>query len=205
MSSKSDICNLALSNIGISQWVANIETDRSNEAIVCNRWYDITVDFTLRDYDWNFARRRLALAALTTALPSEWDYVYAYPTDCLIIRRIQREGFRKDTIASRIPYEVGGETGMNADTRVIYTDEINAVVVYTKKITDPSLFDPHFVLALGYALAANIALPLAVKPGYVDQMRNAYLQMVSNAAARNFEEAEEGPEPPSETEMARNL
>lgn len=204
MASKSDICNLALSNIGISQWIANVDSDRSNEAIICNRWFDITVEFALRDYDWNFARRRVALALLTNAPPSGWDYTYAYPTDCLTVRRIQQSGMRKVTIASRVEFEVAGETGEDFDTRVIYANEREAVLVYTKKILDPSLFDPHFVLALAYMLAANIASPLAVKPAYVDQMRQAYLGMISNAAARNFEEAEEGPEPPSETEAARN-
>jgi hypothetical protein len=204
MSSKSDICNQALSNIEISQFVSNIDTDRSNEAIVCKRWYDISVDVALRRCDWNFARRRVALALLATPVPSEWAYTYVYPTDCLVVRRLQPFGIHWPTKSQKILFEPAGENQVGADVRVIYTNQAEAVAVYTKRLTDPSLFDPDFVLALGYLLAANIALPLAAKPAYVEQMRNAYTGMISEAAKLNFEEGEEGPEPASETEQARN-
>lgn len=204
MSSKQEICNLALSNVGVSQWVANIDTDRSNEALVLRRWYDISVNFCLEDFDWNFARRRIALALLDITPPSIWTYVYAYPSDCAQPREIEVEGVRQPYHEQRIPYEVAAQSDVAGDYKVIYTDQADAVLVYTKRITDAGMFDAQFTIALSWLLAGNIAMPLAVKPQFAQQAIGNYNAMKMTATASHLNASEEGAEPPGETERARN-
>lgn len=206
MASKTEICNLALSNIGVSQFIADVDapSERSNEAIVCRRWYDTCLNFALEDFDWNFARRRLALAELNVTPPSIWAKVYAYPSDCAAARSIEVTGLRRPLHEERIPFEVAAETAATGDYKVIYTDLAEAVLVYTKRITDAGMFDAQFVMALSWLLAANIVMPLAVKPELADKARAAYAALKLQAFAKNLNEAEEGPEPAGETERARN-
>ena len=46
------------------------------------------------------------------------------------------------------------------DNDVIYTDQENAVALYTRRVTDTSKFPPIFVVALSWHLASMVAGPL---------------------------------------------
>lgn len=202
---KVDICNLALSNLGVSQFITNLETEKSLEAIVCRKWYEPAMRFVQRDFDWNFNRRRMNLAVFTGTVPDPWQYMYIYPSDCEMIRAICPYGVRTPRIDQRIPYEVAVEADPDGkDIKVIYTDQDAAVVRYSKYITDTSLFDSQFVVAASYLLSTFIAAPLAVKFDIVDRARNAYVGMKAVAGASNNNEAEEGPEPETESIAFRN-
>lgn len=204
MSSKTEICNLALSNIQVSQFIANIDSDQTNEAMVCRRWFDHAVKYTLEDFNWNFARRRKALALLSATPPSTWTYVYAYPSDCAAARRIDVDGTRTPYAEQRISFEVAMQEIDGNDVKVIYSDQPSAVLIYTKLITDSALFDAHYVEALAAYIASKIALPLTTKPALAREWFQMYLGLRVNAFAFHLNEAQEDPEPPSETERARN-
>src|SRR5688572_268482 len=161
-------------------------------------------DFALRDYDFNFSRRRVVLAALAGTLPSTWLYKYAYPSNCLAVRSIVPPGVKKPRHDQRIPYEVANEQGSQGDVIVIYTNQPNAELIYSHRVTDPTLFDPIFVSALGFLLASEIALPLTVKETIAEKMLNFYIRVSSRAAAVNMNEAEEGVDPEPEAIEYRN-
>ena len=55
MSSKTVICNLSLSHLGISKEISNIDTERSAAAEACRRWFNLARDETFRDFNWPFA------------------------------------------------------------------------------------------------------------------------------------------------------
>lgn len=203
MSSKSDICNLALLALGVTRTLTNVDTETSDEALACRRWYQVSLDFVLEDFDWNFARRRVALAELDIE-SSVWSYVYAYPSECAKPRRIEIEGVRTPYAEQRIPFKTGGETTQSGDIRVIYTDQEAAVLVYTKKITDAGLFDAHFVLALTFLLATNIAMSLTVDQKLAANAGANYRSMKLTAFASDLNEGQDDPEPMGETERARN-
>src|SRR5512146_1689119 len=85
------ICNMALGHIGVTKFIAAL-TDRSNEANVCNLYYEQARDFVLEDLPWPFATRYISLGLVTdfTALtiPHDWSYAYRYPSDCVFARRL---------------------------------------------------------------------------------------------------------------------
>ena len=206
MATKTAICNQALSNIQVSQFIAELDTDKTNAGIICRLWYEQCLCWALEDFDWNFARRRIPLAALTSTPPANWQYVYAYPSECAAARRIEIPGVRTPYGGQRRAFEVAAESGVGdvADVKVIYSDQQDAVLVYTKKITDAAMFDAHFVSALGWLLASHIALPLAVKPALAQQAAQNYQAMKSFARVKHLKEGQEDVEPAGETERARN-
>lgn len=192
------ICNMALARIGVSSFISSLN-EASNEARVLNLFYEQMRDFALRDHDWNFARRRVVLADAGTP-PTNWAFKYTYPSDCLRARTIVRSGMRTPRNDQRVAFEVASE----GSQRVIYTDQAQAELVYTARITDPTLYDPMFESALAFLIAAEVAMPLTVKESVANAARNGYERIKSLAAAQSSSEGFEGIEPESELIAARN-
>ena len=80
MTSKVQICNLALAHIG-QKSVASLD-EASVPATYLNLYYDAARDAALRDYNWNFATKTIALADLGTPDRDDYDYMYAFPSAC---------------------------------------------------------------------------------------------------------------------------
>lgn len=152
MSSKVEICNLALSHIGVGKEIANLETEASEEASACRRFFDPCRDIVLRDFPWPFATKIVTLALVEENPNDEWRYSYQQPADSIRLKRIL-SGIRNDTQQSRVPYRVvRGSSG-----NLIYTDQQNAELEYSFKETDPQRYPPDFVIALSFRLAGYLA------------------------------------------------
>lgn len=200
MASVVDIYNLALMRIGDSSTVATTD-EASNEARACTVFYEQCRDTMLREYPWRFARRRAQLAQNTDTAPTNWGYVYAYPTDCHRALFLTVPGTRQPIINQQFPWEVASD----GTSRVIYTDISSAELVYTAKVTDTTQFDPLFVSALAYYLAAEICMPLAINANIQNAARQAYMQIVASAMAADLNEGFLGGEPDGEFLQIRNL
>jgi hypothetical protein len=185
MASKTDVCNIALSHLGISKEIANVQTEQSKEAQACRRFYDETRKAVLNDYPWPFATKFVELGLIQENPTEEWAYSYRYPVDCIYIRRIL-SGFRDDTEATKIVYKIGQDSqGM-----LIYTDQPDAVVEYTKDEESADLFPSDFVLALSYRLAHYIAPRLTAGDpfGLGDKANAKYELEISKASSNKFNE-----------------
>ena len=198
MASQVDIYNLALARVGHTQLVASTE-EGSNEALLCNVFYEQSRDFILREFPWRFAKRRTALA-LTAEQPTEvWGYCYVLPPDCLKVRSLATPGVRNPRVDQKVPFEVSNLDG----AMVIYTDMEEAELIYTYRVTDTTLFDPTFTSAIAFHMAAELGLPLRGKADVSQLMRQAYSYTVSQAAANSMGEAFE-PIPECELLTVRN-
>jgi len=152
MPTPTEIANLALSHIGVGKEIANLETEDSQEARACRRYFDIALEATLRDFNYPFANT-FAVAQLVEENPTpEWGYSYRYPTGCVKLIRIL-SGTRNDTRQSRVPYKIGRDP----QGRLVYTDMQEAVFEYTFLITDTSEFTSDAAIALSFRLASYIA------------------------------------------------
>jgi len=171
MASEVDICNLALSHIGASATISSL-SEQSEEAFHCNLLYADTRDALLRAHPWGFATRHIALTDLGDA-PGNWSYRYAYPNDCLYAREI----LQMDSSGDPIKFEV--TLGDAFNSRAILTDQEEATLVYTYKVTNTLVFDPLFVSALSWKIAADICMPLTRDQ---DRLKAAY-QMYQLAIA----------------------
>lgn len=154
MTNKTDICNRALATAHARSKITNIVTDTSEEARVCNLFYEMTLAHLIRSARWNFARDSAPLALSGTPSSGSWAYKYPLPTNCL--RPWYIEGFYGFTVA-----------GTNILTNVTDTEE--PVLVFSKLIDNPDNWDASFQMAMVYALAAHICGPLTgkVKQGQV--------------------------------------
>lgn len=198
MATDVSICNMALARIGVSTFISNLN-EASNEARVCALFYTDVRDRVLRDFPWNFAKKRVTLADAGTP-PAEWAFKYGYPSDCLKARYIATPGLRNPRNDQRVPFEVANEGGQ----RVIYTNQDAAELVYTYRVSDPTLFDAMFSSAVAYLLGSEIAMPLSVKSDVAKAARDAYRLEVLTAAAHSMDEQQEGPEPVSELVTVRD-
>lgn len=191
------IWNMALSRLKSSEQVSS-DTDVTPTANWCRLWYDHCLDTVLRDFDWPFASRRVALADVGSP-STNWEYAYAYPSDCVKVRALVVEGDRNPKPPDRYQYEIAN----NGSMRIIQTDTEIAELLYTARITDTTLFDPHFVSALVANLACELAMPVTGKAEYADRARQYYMVALDQAIARAMNEVEQGPEPASTFETYR--
>jgi len=200
MASDVDICNLALAHLGDSATVASIDPpEGSAQSEHCARWYPIARDSLLEMHDWPFAMRRGVLAQVTNPF-AQWQYAYAYPSDALRIVAILAADAPDDysvTYPLANSYDIGMnnqrgiytpqrfDTETNADgNRIIVTNQVDAVVRYTRTISDTNKFSPLFRDTLATYLASYLAGPVikgdsGIKIG--DAKRQAAMGMVAMA------------------------
>lgn len=185
MASKTEICNLALSHLGISKEIANVDTEQSQEAKACRRFYDLSRQTVLKDFNWPFATKFANLNLVETNPNDEWAFSYRYPVDCLYARRIL-SGFREDSESTRISYKV-----IQDDQGLLFlADKENAQLEYTLDLENTDLFSSDFRIALSYRLAHYIAPRLTAGDPFnlADKTLKKYQIEITNAAANALNE-----------------
>lgn len=155
MSSVVEICNLALSHLGDSATIASIDPpEGSAQAEHCARFYPIARDSLLEMHPWNFATRRVSLAALDVPTWA-WSYAYAVPASCLRVVSVLPLDSASDDESQ--PYETeAAEDG----SLIIRTNVEAATCRYIGKVTDTVRMPPLFVDALARLLASYMSGPV---------------------------------------------
>lgn len=187
MPSQVEIANMALDVIGARSTIASLN-EGTPEANAINRQYPNALDSVLRAAHWNFARRQVPLTLLQDGtnggkVPTPWLYEYAYPSDCLLMRRIMPSvqvtpvaggtGQPSPVAAMAPPVKFILSTDMDASgnpVQVILTNQPQAVGIYTFRNQNTQMFDPLFVQCLAHYLGARICIPLT---GDKVMMKNA--------------------------------
>lgn len=195
MANEIQICNLALSRLGGFR-IQSLD-DATKEARECKLHYPIVRDAVLEAHDWDFARKRLVLA-LTTETFSGWEYAYQYPTDCLVIRKIYDPNKAE---GSKIPFEVVSNAAL--DRRLILTNQAQAELIYTAKVTDVNMFSSGFVNALAFRLAADLAIPLRGKNDLQQSLANGFIAEMMQAQKNDANQSHTAPEAGSDFTRAR--
>ena len=152
MASKTEIANLAISHLGTGKDIANLDTENSQEANACRRFYETALREVLRDFAWPFATKFAELALVESDPTTEWSYSYRYPSEAVNIRRIF-SNLRHDTRQSRIEFKIGhDDSGL-----LIYCDEPTPCAEYTEYVTNVEIYPRDFQMMLALLLAAYIA------------------------------------------------
>lgn len=196
------ICNMALGNIGTTQTIENID-DNNERARVCKLYYAPLLDQLVRRMQPNFAQAFVALAVVSGDPPPGWLYQYRYPTDALFARRVTDvTGARQIAISldltdpglvvPEVPFSVVADQG--ASGRILVTDQPDAVLWYTKRMTDPNDFDPEFVIGFAWALAAAIAIPMKVNAQVASFAANQAQRMLGEAMVGSKTETQVSPD-----------
>jgi len=188
------ICNKALIKLRVKR-ISSL-TDGTEEADLCNELYDDTRDQVLEDFPWNFATARYTLAE-DSETTSGWSYQYVLPSDCVkalslynpasAAAKITYNWNRDEWVSgAEIPFEIAANEAKN--TRVLLTDQSDAVLIYTARITDPNLFSPQFVEALATCIASKLAVPLRGSAELEQRLTALYLHLGNLAKVRNAQE-----------------
>lgn len=191
MSSKTQINNIALSRIGVSKQLSNVDTDTSREAIVARVLFDDDVLFTLRDFPWPFATSYADLALVggtaAAAVNRDWQYSYRYPSDCVFVRRVVVDGAGGRNNPNPPPYRVGRDS----QGKLIFTNEAEAQIEYTSTISDPAEFDSMFVSMLAWKLGAGMSPSLSRIKGMAEQCMQMYEIEKTKAQSRALNEGQQ--------------
>jgi len=157
------ICNHALTYIG-APFISSL-SDGTTAANYLTKIYAPTLNELLRAHPWSFATRLVELSEATGEADEapEWAYAYEYPSDCLRILKVYNgDEYGKSptdyNLATVTEFVVRMDS--DADAKIILTNEEDAFAYYIALVEDEDLYDPLFVLALAYALAAKLAVPL---------------------------------------------
>lgn len=155
MASEVEIANLALAHLGDAATVSSLDPpEGSAQAEHCSRFYPIARDAALEMHTWKFCTRRVRLAALDVD-SFEWAFAYAEPSGCLRTLAIL-----SDTSVSTSEGQSYETESGDGDTATIYTNQENAVLRYTARVTDTTKFPPMVVDAISRLLASYLAGPI---------------------------------------------
>lgn len=182
MPADSDIGNMALSRLGTRATIADL-TENSTEARQLNLWYETVRDELQSLVDWNFNRVSQALAASGTP-PARWAWSYAYPSDCLRMRRLDFGG------ASWVAGSpaTGFEIASSGSGTFLYCNEDRVSSVYAQRVTDPARFTPGFILAFVDCLAASVALAITQKADLAEHLARRAQERIERAIADSANE-----------------
>ena len=193
-----DICNMALSYIGSGK-IASLDDDNEN-ARTCKIHYDHQRELTLRNYTWGFANKKVKLAQVDDEVLG-WEYIYAYPAQCLALRAIyNKEGADvKDWEKDSYEIVLG-----NNNVRYICCDVPEAWAECTYDINDAEKFSVDFCEALARGLASAIALPLTGNMSLQSANYQLWQIAVANAKVSNAKEQHKDTHYPSKYFDARS-
>lgn len=149
ITSKVQICNMALTHLGNYGSVNNIDSPRNSAETSFALWYDITREYVLRLTMPNFALERRIVAQKSTAPDFGYGFAYEYPSDCLKVL-----GFGNIDQKDKEYTIEGSDILMNED----FTTGLK--LRFIKNITDVGLFSADFVILLSWYLAAHTALDI---------------------------------------------
>lgn len=177
-----DICNMALSHLGLSVTIASLNPpDPTAAGNACGLWYAKSRNFMLQSAPWNFAYTYTTLASDASNVPGTtyafpgWRYAYQMPNDCLQpIAVVTQSGLRfgaqfwnnwwwpypsQNFALPKIPFKIFQSTAAPGQQAIAC--DINAMfqplyLFYIQCVTNTALFDPMFAETLSYEIGGKI-------------------------------------------------
>lgn len=183
-SSSTAVVNSALELIAAQTQITSL-TDGSPAASAASVVYVPTVQLMLRELDPDFARYTVSLtlsAAVTPVVP--WSYEYLYPTDCVRLRNVRPPASGTGALAdpndpSPIRSNVAFDLIASVATKVILTNQKNALGVYTTSSVVETDWDAAFGDAVARRLANPLALALSGRPDFANDILQQAARMAS--------------------------
>lgn len=85
ITSKVEICAMAMADLGNRNSITNIDTPRNDKEVICAQYYDIVRQYCLKTMMPNFALNRIVVSQKTVpaGYVNAYLYAYEYPQRCL--------------------------------------------------------------------------------------------------------------------------
>ncbi len=182
ITSDSDICNMALGQLGNYGTISNITTPTNDKERTFALWYDICREFVLKLLMPNFALTRLIVSQLSETPAFGYTYFYEYPISALKVLGVGNvEDKTNDYNIERTPL---GVKAISHDFD--YTDGMPIRIV--KDITDINSWSPEAKLLLSQYLAAYTALPITQDTAKSKKLMDELPAAMSLASGLNAQE-----------------
>lgn len=205
MASIIQMCNRALSRIGVSEMVEDL-ADRNDRARMCREHYDQCRQEALVDFPWTFAQTVVQLALVSGVTVPGWAYVYRYPTNCLRAdvltdeggaRTPMTQGLGSESLFSRYewlatrrwPFRVMADPS-TPGSRIIVSDLEDAYLWFTVDVADPNQMPAAFRNAVSWRLAQELALGLRADQRLAQNAAQMYRMADSVAQAADLNEGQ---------------
>lgn len=155
MQSLIHLYNTAVSKLGGEQIPLNISPIESDAVgAICQNIFPHILDTALEAHGWGFAKKRAALALLTTTKPGNKMYAFRYakPADCITPVRItghDRGAVLSDSEDGSPAYVIEGND--------ILCNVEKAELLYVSRVSDPKRWPAYFSDYLVWKMAAGLA------------------------------------------------
>lgn len=168
------ISNISLGFLGDRGTVSSLNPpEGSAQAQHCAQFYPVARDVTQEERNWGFNTRRATPAQLEDPV-AQWGYSYTLPNNTLSVIAVLPPGgaeYIDDLLYEGAAFSAitSAEGFLGAKfvvesapdgTVVIRTNQPNATILYTVRVTDTSKFTPMYTLALTRFLAHLLAGPV---------------------------------------------
>lgn len=152
MPTQTDCLNDALGQIGASRITAI--DDGSINANFCSTFYPALLDMILRLAHWNFASGRAVLAQ--DPVPPLFQFTFSYPLPSDFIKIRDYNGVAMSFVPSNLAYFIPPQV-YAIEGHFLYTNDGEVKITYTKRVTDPNLWDPIFYQIVATWLSSKLA------------------------------------------------
>lgn len=185
--SPTDIVNQAIQYYGNNQSpvTGSFPTfDNSVAGVAAQNLYGPCVQTVMRQFGWDFGRFVDVLALSGNTAPEPWSYEYLYPADGIEIRQVMPATITDPNDPKPVNWTVGNVLVSSAPTKVIWSNEVDAEVVYSN-YPPPTLWDAGFREAVVRLLASEMAMATAGKTDTSQKLLESAGSFESAAELRN--------------------
>lgn len=180
ISSSTDICNLT-SDLLEAERVSNIEAPTTAIEEIYFRWYDHTRRALLRQHPWNFATRRVVLAASSTA--PAFGATAAFPVPADFLRLLWLSDADGNIIGTDEYYFEAGSVMMRRDS-----DASSVNLVYISDVTDVTSFDQTFIDLLAVEIGLRCGYKVTQSNSVIDRLTAMRKQAIMTAKSVDGQE-----------------
>jgi hypothetical protein len=182
--SSAEVVNTALELIASQSFITALN-DGTPAAIAASVIYQPVVQLMMREIEPDFSRYTAALAiAVSPSQVPPWTYEYLYPSDCVRLRQVRPLAGTYDTnnplpVRANVAFDIIS----SVNQKVILTNQINALAVYTSYTVPESLWDAVFADAVSRRLADPLAMALSGRPDFADKILEESARVAATAEA----------------------
>ena len=176
---KTDICNLALSEIGNERvQLTDFDTDTGKIKTQCALHYDRALNELIRMHSWNCCKGRDKLVPVDVSDDDTyfgWTYASPFPSDCIRPLFVSNTDSSYERVREHIQWTVQGNE--------ILTNYESVWLSYVKEPTIAEM-DPLFIKAFYTLLASALAKPIAGDRDLKRELYDEFLNVILPEARR---------------------
>lgn len=186
MPTAADVVNQALQMVGNDQPPVQGTSptfDNSKGGVAAQQLYVPTVQEVGRLFEWDFARRTVALVLSGNAAPVGYSFEYTYPSNGIEVWQLMPATISDPNNPLPVNYAIGNATVSGSQQRVIWTDLANAMAVYNNN-PGPEVWDATFLEAVVRLLASKFAMAVAGRPETAENLLQSFNAFINAAKGR---------------------